>query len=140
MGSVPYPFIVPTLLPVPTREGMQTHKQKKLGRAILGFSVLALTALAVAPHVGDAGGSFNKGSCTFNGKKLYGRIQAVGSSPDVRAQIVTSSPDVRVQQVSSSPSGCGRWQMVDSSPDTRVQFVTSSPDVRIQYVSSSPGV
>jgi hypothetical protein len=118
---------------------MQTRKQMTFGRVILGISALALVAVAAFPHAGHAGGSFDKGSCTFIGKKLYGRIQAVSSSPDVRVQVVTSSPDVRVQKVTSSPSGCGRWQMVDSSPDTRVQFVTSSPDVRIQYVTSSPG-
>jgi hypothetical protein len=118
---------------------MQTRKQMKFGRMILGMSALALAAVTALPHAGHAGGSFDRGSCTFNGKKLYGRIQAVTSSPDVRVQVVTSSPNVRVQKVTSSPSSCGRWQMVDSSPNTRVQFVSSSPDVRIQYVTSSPG-
>jgi len=118
---------------------MQARKQMNLGTLILGMSALALVAVLAFPHASHAGGSFDRGSCTFNGKKLYGRIQAVSSSPDVRVQVVTSSPNVRVQTVTSSPSSCGRWQMVESSPDTRVQFVSSSPDVRVQYVTSSPG-
>ncbi len=93
-------------------------------------SLLALIAVAgvVTSLRADAGGSFNKGSCTFNGKKLFGKIQ-----------IVTSFPDVKVQKVSSFPDSCGKWQFVTSFPDTKVQFVTSFPDVKIQYVSSFPG-
>jgi hypothetical protein len=86
----------------------------------------------------QAGGSFNKGSCTFNGKKLYGKIQEVTSFPDVKVQVVTSFPDVKVQQVTSFPDSCGKWQFVTAFPDTKVQFVTSFPDVKVQYVTSFP--
>jgi hypothetical protein len=104
-------------------------------------SLLALIAVAgvVTSLRADAGGSFNKGSCTFNGKKLYGKIQIVTSFPDVKVQEVSSFPDVKVQKVSSFPDSCGKWQFVTSLPDTKVQFVTSFPDVKIQYVSSFPG-
>ena len=93
----------------------------------------ALAAMTLASVVGvslaaEAGGSFSKSSCTFNGKKLYGNIQEV-----------TSFPDVKVQKVSSFPDACGKWKMVTSFPDTKVQFVTSFPDVKIQYVTSFPG-
>ncbi|MER2566173.1 MAG: hypothetical protein ABTQ32_35955 [Myxococcaceae bacterium] len=106
--------------------------------------VSALTAVvavggAVTSLRADAGGSFNKGSCTFNGKKLYGKIQIVTSFPDVKVQEVSSFPDVKVQKVSSFPDSCGKWQFVTSFPDTKVQFVTSFPDVKIKYVTSFPG-
>jgi hypothetical protein len=106
--------------------------------------VPALTALiAVAGTLStlraEAGGSFNKSSCTFNGKKLYGKIQVVTSFPDVKVQEVSSFPDVKVQKVTSFPDSCGKWQFVTSFPDTKVQFVTSFPDVKIKYVTSFPG-
>ncbi len=104
----------------------------------------ALAAMTLASVVGvslaaEAGGSFSKSSCTFNGKKLYGNIQEVTSFPDVKVQVVSSFPDVKVQKVSSFPDACGKWKMVTSFPDTKVQFVTSFPDVKIQYVTSFPG-
>ncbi|MGV3619906.1 MAG: hypothetical protein ACO1OB_03765 [Archangium sp.] len=106
--------------------------------------VSAAAAVGVAAVVGFglsawAGGSFDKSSCTFNGKKLYGKIQEVSSFPDVKVQVVSSFPDVKVQKVSSFPDKCGKWQMVTSFPDTKVQFVTSFPDVKVQYVTSFPG-
>jgi hypothetical protein len=107
-------------------------------RHLIGISSALVFVLALA-HSSDAGGSFNKGSCTANGKKMFGKIQEVTSFPDVKVQVVTSFPDVKVQKVSSFPDSCGKWQMVTSFPDTKVQFVTSFPDVKIQYVTSFPG-
>lgn len=80
------------------------------------------------------------GDCTFNGKKLYGKIKVVTSFPDVKVQVVNSFPDLKVKVVDSFPDSCGKWKMVDSFPNTKIKFVTSSPDVRIEYVSSSPGL
>lgn len=101
----------------------------------------ALIALAgIVSQPASAGGSLNKGSCTFNGKKLYGKIQIVNSFPDVKVQEVSSFPDVKVQKVSSFPDSCGKWQIVTSFPDTKVQFVNSFPDVKIKYVTSFPGI
>lgn len=105
-------------------------------KAILAMGVAAVLGLALTVQ---AGGSFSKGSCTFNGKKLYGKIQVLTSFPDVKVQIVSSFPDVKVQKVSSFPDKCGQWQFVSSFPDTKVQFVDSFPDVKIQYVDSFPG-
>jgi hypothetical protein len=107
-------------------------------RHFLGISTALVFVLALAQS-SNAGGSFDKGSCTFNGKKLYGKIQEVTSFPDVKVQVVTSFPDVKVQKVTSFPDKCGKWQMTTSFPDTKVQFVTSFPDVKIQYVTSFPG-
>lgn len=107
---------------------------KRLG---IGFAaVLVAAALGTA----WAKSSVDKGSCSFKGHKLYGKIQIVTSFPDVKVQEVTSFPDLKVQKVSSFPDSCGKWQIVTSFPDTKVQIVSSFPDVKVQYVSSFPGV
>lgn len=95
--------------------------------------------LALSLHTAGAA-DIDKGSCTFKGKKLYGKIQVVESFPDVKVQVVTSFPDLKVERVNSFPDKCGKWQMVTSFPDTKVQFVKSFPDVKVQYVTSFPGV
>jgi hypothetical protein len=79
-------------------------------------------------------------SCTFKGKKLWGKVQKVTSFPDIKVQKVTSFPDLKVQKVTSFPDKCGQWQFVTSFPDIKIQFVTSFPDVKIQFVTSFPGV
>lgn len=104
------------------------------------LAALAVTAAAVIGLSAAASGSFDKGSCSFNGKKLYGKIKVVTSFPDVKVKVVTSFPDLKVKKVTSFPDKCGLWQMADSFPDTKVQFVDSFPDVKIQYVDSFPGV
>lgn len=109
---------------------------KKIFGAVIALSACIVVGLALSA---EAGGSFNKSSCTFNGKKLYGKIQEVTAFPDVKVQVVSAFPDVKVQKVNAFPDSCGKWQMVTSFPDTKVQFVNSFPDVKIQYVNSFPG-
>jgi hypothetical protein len=104
---------------------------------VTGLVVVA--AVAGVSLSAEAGGSFNKGACTFNGKKLYGKIQVVTAFPDVKVQVVTAFPDVKVQNVTAFPDKCGKWEMVTAFPDTKVEFVTAFPDVKIQYVSAFPG-
>lgn len=111
--------------------------QRQIVVSVLSAVIAVLGVVTSNPA--SAGGSFNKSSCTFNGKKLYGKIQIVTSFPDVKVQEVSSFPDVKVQKVSSFPDSCGKWQFVTSFPDTKVQFVSSFPDVKIQYVNSFPG-
>ena len=100
----------------------------------------ALLALSAGTNLPAFAGNVDKQSCSFNGKKLYGKIQFVNSFPDVKVQEVTSFPDVKVQRVNSFPDKCGKWQIVTSFPDTKVQIVKSFPDVKVQYVESFPGV
>ena len=95
-------------------------------RIFIPLAAALLLALAPGAH---ATSPVDKASCTFKGKKLYGKIQVVTSFPDVKVQVVTSFPDQ-----------CGKWQVVTSFPDTKIQYVTSCPDVKIQYVESFPGV
>ncbi len=112
---------------------LKHYEVSRLAGAALTVAVAVLSSPAYA-------GSVDKGSCTFKGKKLYGKIQIVTSFPDVKVQEVTSFPDVKVEKVSAFPDKCGKWQIVTSFPDTKVQFVTSFPDVKVQYVTSFPGV
>ncbi|MHB8874520.1 MAG: hypothetical protein ACYC8T_12600 [Myxococcaceae bacterium] len=100
--------------------------------------VAAVTAVLTWPRGADAG-SVDR-SCTFKGKKMYGKVQVVTSFPDIKVQVVSSFPDLKVQKVSSFPDSCGKWQIVTSFPDIKVQFVDSFPDVKVQYVTSFPGV
>ena len=71
--------------------------------------------------------------------KLFGKIQAVESFPDVKVEVVSSFPDIKVQLMSSFADSPGEWTMVDSFPDYKVQFVDSFPDYKIKYVVSFPG-
>ena len=77
--------------------------------------------------------------CSFNGKKLYGKVQVVTSFPDIKVQIVDAFPDIKVKMVDAFPDACGKWQLVDAFPDFNIQFVTSFPDIKIKYVDAFPG-
>ncbi|MFA4852071.1 MAG: hypothetical protein WC868_05920 [Bacteroidales bacterium] len=78
--------------------------------------------------------------CTFNGIKLYGKVQIVDVFPDIKVQIVDVFPDLKVQVVDVFPDECGKWQFVDVFPDFKVQFVDVFPDIKIQYVDAFPGL
>lgn len=78
--------------------------------------------------------------CTFDGMKLYGKIEFVNSFPDIKIQVVESFPDLKVKIVESFPDECGKWQIVNSFPDLKVQIVESFPDIKIKFVESFPGL
>jgi len=78
--------------------------------------------------------------CTFNGKKLAGKVKVVDSFPDIRVKAVSSFPDLKVKRVSSFADRCGEWQFVDSFPDFKIQYVDSFPDIEIAWVDSFPGM
>lgn len=103
---------------------------------VLGLAVVAGPAAAQAP---TPMGNVPK-SCTFKGKKLYGKVQVVDAFPDLKVQVVDAFPDVKVQKVTAFPDSCGKWQFVKAFPDFKVQFVKAFPDVKIQYVNAFPGV
>jgi len=96
----------------------------------------ALAALVIIPAMAGSVGS----DCSFNGKKLYGKVQVVTSFPDIKVQVVSSFPDLTVQKVTSFPDSCGKWEFTESIPDLKIQFVDSFPDVKIEYVTSFPGL
>jgi hypothetical protein len=85
-------------------------------------------------------GLVEKGTCSFRGKKLYGKIQIVAEHGDVTVQEVAAFPDLKMKQVRAYADRCGLWQVVKSGADTKVQFVPAFADVRIQRVSAFPGL
>lgn len=109
-----------------------------MSRPIL--TVLALLALTMTPDSSSAGSEKIGPSCTFAGKKLYGKVKFVSSFPDFKVQVVSSFPDLKVKQVDAFPDSCGKWQAVDSFPDFKVQIVNAFPDFKIKYVEAFPGV
>lgn len=104
----------------------------------LGRRILPLLALAAVFALPASAGNVGSG-CTFNGIRLYGKVQIVSSFPDIKVQVVGSFPDLKVQKVSSFPDSCGKWQIVKSFPDFKVQLVSSFPDIKVQWVTSFPG-
>lgn len=81
-----------------------------------------------------------KSTCSFHGKKLYGKIQIVADHGDVTVQEVAAFPDLKMKPVAAYPDRCGLWQLVEAGADTKVQFVSTFADVRIQRVSAFPGL
>jgi hypothetical protein len=108
---------------------------------VLGTAATASADLGPARAASGAEAMGNVGkSCTFKGKKLWGKFQVVTAFPDIKVQVVSAFPDLKVQKVDAFPDKCGKWQMVKSFPDVKIQFVTSFPDIKIQYVTAFPGV
>ena len=107
---------------------------KKNRMFISFFSLFLLTASFCLPNFASGA------ECVRNGKRLYGKVQEVTSSPDLKVQIVNSFADLHVEKVTSFPDKCGKWQMVNSSPDLKIQYVTSFPDIKVKFVKSFPGM
>jgi hypothetical protein len=102
--------------------------------------ILGAMALISSEDVAAKEKSKAKGDCTFNGIKLYGKVQVVNAFPDIKVQIVNAFPDLKVQVVNAFPDECGKWEFVDAFPDFKVQFVDAFPDIKIQYVNAFPGL
>ena len=79
-------------------------------------------------------------NCTFNGKKLYGKIKFVENFPDIKIKIVENFPDLKVKLVDNFPDECGKWQIVENFPDIKVQIVENFPDLKIKFVDNFPGM
>ena len=106
---------------------------------MIGLVSLYFCFIFIAPG-GTSGGKVEKNSCTYNGFRLYGKVQAVTSFPDIKVKVVSSFPDLKVEKVMSFPDRCGKWQFVDSFPDFKIQYVDSFPDITVELVNSFPGV
>ena len=101
---------------------------------------VAAAVLLLGMGAGSAGAQAVGKDCTFKGRKLWGKVQVVTSSADIKVQIVNSFPDLKVMKVGSFPDACGKWLTVTSFPDLKIQIVNSFPDIKIMYVNSFPGV
>jgi len=87
----------------------------------------------------SSGFGLDRFGCSYNGIRLYGRVQVVDFFPDLKVQVVNSFPDLNVQKTDFFPTSCGKWQFVDYFPDFTVQFVNYFPDLRIRFVDFFPG-
>jgi hypothetical protein len=81
-----------------------------------------------------------KCDCTFNGKKLWGRVALVDAFPDVKVRVVDAFEDLRVQNVDAFADGCGKWVQDDAFPDLKVQIVDFFEDFSVRYVDFDPGL
>lgn len=88
----------------------------------------------------EALASIVSGDCSWNGIKLYGKVEFVSSYADIKIQYVSSYGDIKVKMVDSYPNECGKWQSVSSYGDFKVQVVDSYPDIKVQLVDSYPGM
>ena len=102
----------------------------------LFFLLLALTGMPASPRQDNP---IDK-SCSFNGKKLYGKIKFVENFPDIKIQIVENFPDLKVKLVDNFPDECGKWQIVENFPDLKVQIVNNFPDIKVKFVDNFPGI
>jgi len=105
-------------------------------KRIVAFALLLIMILAIPAAI--AGEKISP-DCTFNGKKLYGKVRFVQAFADVKVQVVTGFPDLKVKMVNAFPDSCGKWQAVDSFEDLKVQIVEGFPDIKIQFVEAFPG-
>ena len=113
-------------------------------KKLLIFTLLITIISAVISIISHENGvaktkSKLNGDCTFNGFKLYGKVQVVDAFPDIKVQVVDAFPDLKVQKVDAFPDECGKWQFVEAFPDFKIQFVDAFPDIKIQFVDAFPG-
>ncbi|GJQ43689.1 MAG: hypothetical protein JETCAE03_31870 [Ignavibacteriaceae bacterium] len=79
-------------------------------------------------------------TCTYDGKKLYGKVQFVEDFPDITIQVVEDLPDIDVRMVENFPSKCGEWQLVEHFPNLRVKIVEHNADIKVRFVKHFPGL
>jgi hypothetical protein len=87
-----------------------------------------------------------KCDCTFDGKRLWGRVRWVGAGevPHARVREITiGTPDLRVQRVAFGlATSCGKWYESDTFglEDLKVRKVDFGEDFSIRYDPSFPGI
>lgn len=97
--------------------------------------LIVLTAVPFMAHAGKLGSD-----CTFNGKKLYGKVRVVNNFATFKVRVTNAFPDLKVEKVTAFPDRCGRWEFGNSFEDFSVQFVDAFEDFSIEYVTAFPGV
>lgn len=107
----------------------------KEGIVMKKLSILLLLLTATAAYASNI-----TPDCTFNGKKLYGKVQIVEHFPDFKVQVVDHFPDISVKYVNNFPCKCGEWQIVDHFPDFKIQIVQAGADIKIKKVDFFPGM
>ncbi len=100
---------------------------------MLIVSSVCISAASLPPQQDD---------CTFEGKKLFGKIRFVEnrSDADVKIKIVTNFPDIKVKLVESFADDCGEWQVVEYGEDLKVYVAENFADIKVKFVTSFPGM
>jgi hypothetical protein len=96
---------------------------------------LFLLVIFIVVSFGCSCQDINPYTCTYNGKKLYGKVKIVNYGADFKIRIVTSNEDISILQTSGDPNECGEWKFVEYSEDFKVQIVTSGEDFTIRYTT-----
>lgn len=78
--------------------------------------------------------------CTYEGKRLYGKVKFVKYDEDIKVRYVKYRPDLRVRFVKAKAKVCGEWEEVDYGEDLRVKLVDYGEDLRVQPVTHGPGM
>lgn len=82
----------------------------------------------------------DKQSCTYEGKKLYGRVKIVENFPDITIEVVEQLPDIDIKIVEHFPEKCGEWELVENFPDLKVKIVQHNADLKVKFVRNFPGL
>ncbi|AXG71257.1 hypothetical protein KORDIASMS9_03514 [Kordia sp. SMS9] len=108
---------------------------KRSGQFLFLFIISIFCISAVLPKAQDD-------NCTFEGKKLYGKIRFVENrgDADVKIKIVNSFPDIKVKLVENFADDCGEWQVVEYGEDLKVYVAENFADIKVKFVTSFPGM
>lgn len=100
---------------------------------IIAISTVCISASSLVMQEDD---------CTFEGKKLYGKIRFVENrgDADVKIKIVNSFPDIKVKLVENFADDCGEWEVVEYGEDLKVYVAENFADIKVRFVTSFPGM
>lgn len=96
---------------------------------ILAFISLSLSTVSMATNNISS-------NCTFNGKKLYGRVKFVKNFADIKVKYVNNFEDIRVKMVDNFATSCGLWQVDNNFPDFTVEVVNNFEDIKVKIVNN----
>lgn len=81
-----------------------------------------------------------KGSCSYQGIPLKGKVKFVEHGEDFKIKYVNYDEDLGVEFVKWGADDCGEWQEVDYGEDFKVKVVDWDEDVKVKKVEYSPGM
>lgn len=102
--------------------------------------LLSALLLSAALLPGPAAAGKVNPDCTWNGHRLYGKVEFVKVGADVKVEFVPIGQDLKVEFVNAFPNRCGQWQVVNAFPDLRVEIVNIGADLRVEVVNNFPGL
>ena len=116
---------------------------KKLFFTLLFAAVLSSIG-ASAQKIDLGKFTIDKNTCTITRKSdgktfpLYGKVEIVDHTPDLRVEIVDHNPDIYV--MAHYPCDCGEYELVDHNPDLRIELVDHNPDLTVEVRDHHPHI